>query len=265
MMEKGDLKKMSVGFTDPITYSLKLGSETVVLNEYIGKEIAISWTGIIHCQKCGVITKKSFGEGFCYKCFISAPEAAACIIRPELCRAHLGEGRDPEWEERNHNQPHVVYLALSNSIKVGITRKTQVPTRWIDQGASQAIILAETPNRYLAGTIEVALKDFYTDKTNWQRMLKNDVDFSADLVEEKWELEDQLPMDIREYFTDDEEVVEFHYPVLNYPDKVKSVKLDNQQTIKGILTGIKGQYLMFDEHYVINVRSHTGYEVNVEF
>ena len=191
----GDLKKMAVQLTDPISYSLVLKDDVVLLNELLGEHITLNWTGIIHCQKCGVITKKSFGEGFCYKCFISAPEAAECIIRPELCRAHLGEGRDPEWEERNHNQPHVVYLALSNAVKVGITRKTQVPTRWIDQGASSAIILAETPNRYLAGTIEVALKDFYTDKTNWQRMLKNDVDLSVDLVEEKWELEDQLPMD----------------------------------------------------------------------
>ncbi len=264
MTFSGDLKKMSVSIGEPISYSLVL-NEVISLNELLGKQISITWTGIVHCQKCGVVTKKNFGEGFCYKCFVSAPEAAECILRPELCRAHLGEGRDPEWEERNHNQPHVVYLALSSAVKVGITRLTQVPTRWIDQGASKAIILAQTPNRYLAGMIEVALKDMYTDKTNWQRMLKNHVDESVDLSDEKWELEEQLPMDLRDYFTDDDEVVELHYPVIEYPEKVKSLKLDSQGTISGILTGIKGQYLMIDREFVFNVRSHTGYEVELSF
>jgi hypothetical protein len=31
------------------------------------------------------------------------------------------------------------------------SRETQIPTRWIDQGANQALILAETPYRQLAG------------------------------------------------------------------------------------------------------------------
>jgi hypothetical protein len=264
MIYYGDLKKMRAELQDPVKYTLAL-NEDLILNNLLGEEICLQWTGKIHCQKCHKETKKSFGEGFCYTCFLKAPEASECILRPELCRAHLGIGRDPEWEQLNHNQPHVVYLALSSVVKVGITRRTQVPTRWIDQGASKAIVLAETPNRYEAGRLELELKSFYTDKTNWQRMLKNELDESVDLLDEKWELEDKMPADIRDYFTDDEQVIEINYPVIEYPIKVKSVKLENSNTLKGKLTGIKGQYLMIDNEYVLNVRSHTGFEVQFEY
>lgn len=261
---EGNLKKMKTVIGNPINYSLLLHEE-VHLNQLIGKEVQFLWTGRINCRKCNKEIKKTFGEGFCYECFVTAPEAAECILRPELCKAHLGIGRDPEWEEKNHNQPHVVYLAASSAIKVGITRLTQVPTRWIDQGASEAIIIAETPNRYEAGRIEVELKSLYTDKTSWQRMLKNEIDESIDLEEEKWQLEEQMPADITDFFTEDDEVVELHYPVIEYPTKVKSIKLDREPEFKAVLKGIKGQYLIFDEGRVMNIRSHTGYYVQLNW
>lgn len=262
-MAAGNLHKMKTAIDGEVQYRLLLEGEEVNMNELIGKDIRLEWSGRINCQKCSKVTKKSFGEGFCYSCFSTAPEAAECILRPELCRAHLGEGRDPEWEERNHNQPHVVYLAASSAVKVGITRETQVPTRWIDQGASAAIKLAEVPNRYEAGRIEVALKDFFTDKTSWQKMLKNDIDESIDLEEEKWSLEDQLPADIIEYFSEDDEILELNYPVLEYPEKVKSQSFDKTNIIEGRLQGIKGQYLIFEEGRVLNIRRHTGYYVEI--
>lgn len=261
-MVLGNLSKMKTEFGNPVQYSLDL-SERIVFNDFIGKSITLKWSGIINCAKCRKITKKSFGEGFCYTCFTTAPEAAECIIRPELCRAHLGEGRDPEWEEKHHNQPHVVYLAASSAVKVGITRKDQVPTRWIDQGASSAIIIAETSNRFEAGTIEVALKEFFTDKTHWQKMLKNDIDESIDLVEEKWSLEEHLPGDILDFFSEDDEIQELNYPVNEYPVKVKSLSLDKTPVISGVLQGIKGQYLIFEGGEVFNVRKHTGYYVEI--
>lgn len=261
---EGNLKKMKAVIGEPIKYSLLLHEE-VHVNQLIGKEVQLLWTGRINCRKCNKEIKKTFGEGFCYECFVTAPEAAECILRPELCKAHLGIGRDPEWEEKNHNQPHVVYLAASSAIKVGITRLTQVPTRWIDQGASEAIIIAKTPNRYEAGRIEVELKSLYTDKTSWQRMLKNEIDESIDLEEEKWQLEEQMPADITDFFTKDDEVVELHYPVIEYPTKVKSIKLDREPEFKAVLKGIKGQYLIFDEGRVMNIRSHTGYYVQLNW
>lgn len=258
----GNLNKMKVALDDQVKYDLIL-SDDVMMNDLVGQDIALSWHGIINCRKCGKITKKSFGEGFCYSCFTSAPEAAECIIRPELCRAHLGEGRDPQWEQEHHNQPHVVYLAASSAVKVGITRATQVPTRWIDQGASSAIILAETSNRYEAGILEVALKDLFTDKTHWQKMLKNDIDTSIDLVEEKWSLEEKLPNDLLDLFSEVDDVTEINYPVIKYPTTVKSLSFDKTPMIRGKLMGIKGQYLIFDDGKVLNIRKHTGYYVEV--
>lgn len=259
---KGNLHKMDVEWGETVRYSLQL-DEKVVLNDFIGKTISLRYEGIIHCQKCGKKTKNSFGEGFCYPCFMEAPEAAECIIRPELCRAHLGEGRNVEWEEKHHNQPHVVYLAASDIVKVGVTRNTNIPSRWIDQGAMAAIRIAETPNRYEAGRLEVELKALFSDKTNWQRMLKNEFDASIDLVEEKWSLHDQLPSDLTEYFSENDEVIEINYPVLRYPEKIKSLTFDKEPRIEGLLQGIKGQYLLLDGGRVLNIRKHAGYEIEL--
>lgn len=260
-MGKG-IRKMSVSLDSVVHYQFE-GETTISMNDLIGKHLRLEWGGVIFCQSCGKQTKNSFGEGFCYPCFQSAPEATECTIRPELCRAHLGEGRDVEWEERNHNQPHIVYLAASDKVKVGVTRITQVPTRWIDQGASSAIRLAETPNRYEAGILEVALKEYFTDKTNWQRMLKNELDESIDLVEEKWSLHDQLPADLTQYFSENDEVISIIYPVMEFPTKVTSLTFDKTPVIEGKLVGIKGQYLIFEGGKVLNIRKHTGYSVNL--
>lgn len=258
----GKLFKMEVTHKNPIQYYLKL-DELISMNDWIGKDIQLNWNGEIRCISCDKKTKTSFGQGFCYTCFTKEAAAAPCILRPELCRAHLGEGRDVEWEERNHNQPHVVYLAATDIVKVGVTRSTQIPTRWIDQGASSVIVLAETPNRYLAGIIEVALKDYFTDKTNWRNMLKHQIDESIDLVEEKWKMEDILPSDLAQYLSEDDHIYHFEYPVQQFPKAVKSVSFDKQSTIEGHLLGIKGQYLLLDQDRVLNLRKHTGYIVEV--
>lgn len=258
---KGILHKMKVENGNPISYSLTLENQEICLNDFIGKEINLKFLNEIRCVSCDKVTKKSFNQGFCYSCFIEAPESAECIIRPELCRAHLGEGRNVEWEEKHHNQPHIVYLAASSGVKVGVTRETQVPNRWIDQGASSAIILAEVPNRYLAGVLEVELKNHFTDKTNWQKMLKNDIDESIDLENEKWSLEEILPEDLTQYFSENDTIWELDFPVTNYPEKVKSVTFDKETEIKGTLAGIKGQYLIFDDNRVLNIRRHSGYLV----
>jgi hypothetical protein len=166
-------------------------------------------------------------------------------------------------KKKNHNQPHAVYLAATDKVKVGVTRETQIPTRWIDQGANKTIVLAITPNRYLAGVLEVALKSIYSDKTNWRNMLTNITDESIDLEEEKWSCCELLPGDLQQYFIEDDTVYEFEYPVEKYPEKVSSINLQKTPQIEGILTGIKGQYLIFDHEYVFNVRRHTSYEIEL--
>jgi hypothetical protein len=260
MTAEGKLKKMHTLWDRTIQYHLEL-SVPILMNDLLEKNIRLEWDGRIICVHCEKLTKKSFGDGFCYSCFVTAPQASECTIRPELCQAHLGKGRDPEWEERNHNTSHVVYLAATDTVKVGVTRATQVPTRWIDQGASAAIRIAETPNRFEAGRLEVALKDFFTDKTNWQKMLKNEINDSIDLVEEKWSLHEQLPQDLLTFFSENDEVIEMNYPVVSFPTTLQSISLDKSPIVEGQLLGIKGQYLLFDGGRVFNVRKHTGYAV----
>jgi hypothetical protein len=185
-------------------------------------------------------------------------------MRPELSTAHLGiADRDLAYEEKVQLQPHIVYLALSTEIKVGVTRKTQVPTRWIDQGATRAIAIVEVPNRYLAGITEVALKNHYTDKTNWRKMLQ-DTEIAFDLIAEKAKVESLLPLEVQEYFyTKSDDLYELNYPVVNYPSKIASLNLDKTPTYNGKLVGIKGQYLIFEDGTVFNVRGSEGYVVDI--
>ena len=260
---EGNLHKMKTALIEPVEYTLILNEEPVAMNELIDREITLQFDGRINCVNCGRLTKKSFSQGFCYPCFIKAPQNSECIIRPELCRAHLGEGRDPAWEEAHHLQPHIVYLAQTDVVKVGVTRTTQIPTRWIDQGAWKAVPIANVPYRYLAGVIEVALKSHFTDKTNWRNMLKDETNDELDLATFYQTVIEQLPEEHQEYYYTDASITEIHYPVLQYPRKVKSVVLDKQPEIPGRLTGIRGQYLIFGDGRVFNVRNHSGYYVQL--
>lgn len=253
---------MHTRLEDVVHYTLMLDDKPIDMNAKIGQTIKLSFDGQINCIACDRLTKKSFGQGFCYPCFRNAPEASECIIRPELCRAHEGEARDMAWAEKHCLSEQIVYLARSSAIKVGITRASQVPTRWIDQGATDAIIFARVPNRYTAGLVEVAMKEHLTDRTNWQRMLKNEV-IDADLVTKKASLSNALDSDLGQYIDTDDTVCTIEYPVHRYPEKVKSVGFDKQPEIEGCLAGIKGQYLIFDDNRVLNIRKHNGYRITV--
>lgn len=265
MKYSGNLSKMRVSLESPVQYELQLGEDKVKMNDLIGTSIKLNYEGQINCKICGDKTKKSFAQGFCYRHFMNAPEASPCIIRPELCEGHEGKGRDPEWELNHHVQPHIVYLALTSGMKVGVTREQQVPTRWIDQGAWKAVKFAETPNRYLAGVIEVSMKNHLSDKTNWQRMLKNMMNMELDILEEKSRLQALMADEHAEYKSSDDAVTEINYPVETYPEKVKSLGFDKLPEIEGTLQGIRGQYLILDGGRVLNIRKHTGYWIDLEF
>lgn len=262
MGKQGILEKMRVELANPVQYSLPLTNELVPMNELLGKEISLTWAHEIRCLCCGKATKKSFGQGYCYPCFMSSPETEECVLRPELCRAHEGIARDMVWATEHCLQNHFVYLALSSDVKVGVTRMSQIPTRWIDQGASFAIKLAETPNRYLAGLIEVELKKHLTDKTNWRHMLMNKIG-EADLVTQKQRIAPLLPRELQQYISPDDTVTAICYPNQGFPQKVTSLDLEKTDTITGKLTAIKGQYLIFDNERVLNIRKFGGYVVGV--
>ncbi len=254
---------MRTHLAEPVQYTLLMNGEPVDMNELIGQMIDIQFDGQINCINCGRLTKKSYSQGFCYPCMIKSPMNSECIIRPELCRAHLGEGRDVAWEEKHHLQPHIVYLAQTDAVKVGVTRDTQVPTRWIDQGAWRAIQIAEVPYRFLAGQIEVALKTHFTDKTNWRSMLTNKTNDTVDIEAFYRSAAEQLPQDLQQYYSADHSVTDIHYPVTQYPTKVKSVGLEKEPNIAGQLMGIRGQYLLLNDGRVFNVRKHSGYYVQI--
>lgn len=262
----GNLSKMRIEFENPIRYYLRLGENEIKMNDLIGKPIDFRFGGIIHCVACGRKIKKAFGQGFCYPCFMNSPLNSECILKPELCRAHEGKGRDPEWEAENHNQPHYIYLAQTSGIKVGVTRITQVPTRWVDQGAWKAVKLALTPNRFLAGMIEVSLKKDISDKTPWQKMLKNEIQDRISILEAKGEIIEKMEAEYQPYVLRTEnEVYTFEYPVLKYPSVVKSINLDKFHRILSTLIGIRGQYLIFEDDQVINLRKYSGYQVSLDF
>ncbi len=264
MQYEGNILKMTTELASPVHYKLPVGDQLVDMNALIGKNIKMQFDGRINCISCGKQTKTSFGQGFCYNCLQTAPEASESIMRPELSKSHFGMARDMEWAEKHDLIDHYVYLAVSSELKVGVTRNHQVPTRWIDQGASFAIKIAKTPNRHIAGVIEVFLKDHFTDKTNWRAMLKNEVLQDFDLPAEKKKVMDLLPAELRKYAEPDDEVIAIDYPVEKYPEKVTSLGFDKQPVIEGTLTGIKGQYLILDENNVLNMRKHNGYFIRLE-
>jgi len=264
MFLEGNLFKLAAEYNDPVSYWLPLNEKLVYLNELIGHSVKIHYQGIINCIKCGRRTPKSYQQGFCYQCFMTAPEADPGIINPELDMAHEGISRDMEWAKTYSLVEHTVYLSLTSGIKVGVTRSSNVYTRWIDQGASQAISLAKTPYRHLAGIIEVELKKHFNDKTNWQDMLCGRTNGNTDLIAEKKRAAMLLPEELKTYLTEDDSITHINYPVTRYLDKVKSIDIEKLTGFSGILTGIKGQYLMFDD-MVLNVRKYGGYLVSFEY
>jgi len=262
MQYEGVLHKMQTQLLDPVQYYLVFQQAFIHMNQIINKEIEIQHTGY-QCLNCGK-AKKIFRQGFCYDCFISSPAVGDWIMRPELSTAHLDiEDRDLVYEKKVQLQPHVVYLAVASDVKIGVTRKTQVPTRWIDQGASFAVPVVEVPNRYLAGITEVALKNYYTDKTNWRKMLQNDV-LSIDLNQAVVNASALLPTELMGYYEQTTHgIIQLNYPVEKFPTKINSLNLDKTPNYKGRLVGIKGQYLIFEDGTVFNIRTYEGYKVNL--
>ncbi len=255
--------------SQPVQYELPLGEQLIDLNPLIGKSIKLTYTGKIACIHCNKVIKKSFNQGYCYPCFISLAQCDMCIMKPETCHYEAGTCREPAWGEEFCFKPHIVYLANSSGIKVGITRQTQIPTRWIDQGAVQALPVFKVQSRYISGLIEIVIAKHVSDKTSWQKMLKSKAE-PIDLITKRDELLSVCKIELNEIIQrfgfqavevlSGEPVVDIQFPVDSYPLKVKSFNLDKNPEVSGVLHGIKGQYLLLDTG-VINIRKYTGYEL----
>ncbi len=259
---EGVLQKMQSEIGNPIQYYMVFENDFLNVNQVLNKKLNISFIKY-QCLNCGQ-DRTIYRQGFCKTCFYEIPSAGDWIMRPELSTAHLGkEDRDIEYEKKVQLQPHIVYLANSSNIKVGVTRKAQIPTRWIDQGAHEAIEIVEVPNRYLAGITEVSLKEHIGDKTNWRKMVTNEVD-NEDLVMWRGKLRQYIPDEAKEYFIDSNKETHLNFPVIEYPKKIKSLNLEKTPSYSGILRGIKGQYLLFSDGTVFNVRGSEGYYVGMD-
>lgn len=267
----GNISKMKVAATAPVSYELSLGESALVLNTYLGKTFSIAFTQRIHCMACQRAIKKSFQNGYCFPCTQKLAQNDLCILKPERCHFHLGTCREPEWGQAHCMIPHVVYLANASGLKVGITRKSQIPTRWIDQGAIAALPIFEVASRRISGLLEVIIAKMVPDKTNWRKMLSGHDD-SVDLRLEREQLLANIQNDLTDIYTqfgkeaitwmDSPQITRFEYPIIEYPSKIASLSFDKTALISGTLLGIKGQYLIFDKG-VINIRKFGGYEVEI--
>lgn len=268
---RGALDKMSARLESPVQYAFRLGEAQVPVNPLIGRTVRLEYLGEIFCSHCGRKTKKSFAQGYCYPCFTKLAQCDSCIMSPEKCHFEDGSCRDPEWGERFCMTDHVVYLANSSGAKVGITRATQVPTRWIDQGARQALPIMRVATRQQSGFVEDLLRSQVTDRTNWRALLKGEAE-PLDLVAIREQIFDACAegiVGLQQRFglqaiqpVIDMEPIEIRYPVEAYLAKITSFDLDKTPVVEGTLQGIKGQYLIFDTG-VINVRKFTAYQLAI--
>ncbi len=272
---RGALSKMSAQLgsqEQPVQYAFRLGDQEVPVNPLIGQRLRLDYLGAIHCTHCARKTKKSFSQGYCYPCFTKLAQCDSCMMSPERCHYAAGTCREPSWGEQFCMTDHVVYLANSSGVKVGITRATQVPTRWIDQGASQALPIIRVSTRQQSGFVEDLLRSQVADRTNWRAMLKGEA-AAVDLrqvaeqilgvcAEGISELQQRFGLQAIQPLSD-AQVLDIRYPVSAYPSKITSLDLEKTPQVEGTLLGIKGQYLIFDSG-VINIRKYTAYQLAVQ-
>lgn len=271
LIASGAVRKMKTQLADPVSYTMLLGDSEIPVNRYLGKSLRLDYSGVINCIYCDRKTSKSFNQGYCYPCFKRLARCDSCIVSPEKCHYAAGTCREPEWGEAHCMIDHYVYLANTSGIKVGITRGTQVPTRWMDQGATQARPVFRVSSRLYSGLVETAFSAHIADKTNWRAMLKGDGE-PCDLEEVRGRLVAECSAELAQLTREhglnaitelpDEPETRISYPVLEYPVKVASLNLDKTPSVGGTLMGIKGQYLMFDTG-VINMRKYGGYQLSL--
>jgi hypothetical protein len=272
VIARGIVRKMRSRLGQPVSYSARLGDNEIALNPLIDQQLKLVFSGSIYCIHCNRKTNKSFNQGYCYPCFQKLAQCDSCIIHPERCHFEQGTCREPAWGEKYCMQDHIVYLANSSGLKVGITRATQVPTRWIDQGATQALAIMRVRSRLQSGTLEMAFKQHVADKTNWRDMLKGKA-AELDMAGERDRLLAACEEDVKELMArfgffaisvlKGIDAVSIDYPVQAYPEKITSLNFDKEPVVSGTLKGIKGQYLIFDSG-VINLRRFSGYEVELQ-
>jgi len=254
-----------------VEYQLPLSEQLVPMNQLVGKKIKLEFSGVINCIATGEKIKKSYGQGYSYKAFISLPECDMCIVRPSLCHFSKGTCRDSKWGEENCNISHVLYLARSSGVKVGITREHTIPTRWMDQGAVEAMPLLRFKTRHLSGVMEEEISKVVSDKTNWRKLIAGEIDDHTPLIDVKEQIFDQFGdvIDSLEGEEMEEKPYHFSYPMMKTEEsemrpKIAGLDLEKNPKLESVLLGIRGQYLLFPEG-ALNIRKHQGYHLQLSY
>ena len=261
MQTFAQLRKMKTQLGEVVEYHLPTDDGDVSINEYVGSSFTIKFLGKINCVACDKVISKTYGGGYCYDCLQSLPECDMCMVKPELCHYERGTCRNPAWGEAHCFDSHSVYMARSSGVKVGITREKPTAIRWMDQGAVEAMVIAEVPDRKTSGLIEVALAEHIPDKTDFRKMLRGET--SSENLKELFEnIKKYVPKHLQQYLIENPDPVSIKYPLPTPPDKIKVSKLDTSPEVGGVLKGVKGQYLVFEES-VFNMRAHSGYRVEI--
>jgi hypothetical protein len=260
---KGYIKNIHYINTNPIKYYLELNNNFLFLNTLMNKKIFIYYihNRCIKCKKKNSIYK----NGYCYTCFLNHPKNYIGIIKPERCTSHLNiENKNIFFEKQIELQNHIVYLSITSQIKIGVTREKTFYHRMIEQGASKAIQIAKTPNRYYAGSIEVHMKKYIPDKTNYKIMLTKNNEEIYDLINYKFYLKNKFSKKLINFFLEHKNnIYHFFYPIIKYPITIKNINLYNENLLNKRLIGLKGNYLIFDNGVVLNIKNHIGYYVNI--
>ena len=252
------------------SYVLTLSHTTVDLNQLVGVKLRLEDLQEKECLSCGrKKISKTFGPGYCFPCFRSRPETDLCIVKPERCHFAQGTCRDSQWGQQHCMQHHSIYLAFSSQLKVGLSRSYRLHQRWMDQGALGGIELAQVDTRLKAGHVEVFMKQFYKDSTQPKKMLM----FAAStanyaLVAEALGAEQITARQRLQHggygdCLQNTPITLVKYPASQSgavnPADLKLVSFAKQAAIEGVLTGIKGQYLIFGNRYGFSVRKHLGH------
>jgi hypothetical protein len=265
MKHLGKVTKLKILDGNPVNYFFIAGAHEIPLNNLIGQQVFLHFTGNSYCVACNRKIAKTYRQGYCFLCNRGLAQCDMCVLQPERCHYAQGTCREPEWGDKYCNIPFVVYLANTSGIKVGITKAHDMLTRWFDQGATQAVPIFRVGSRYHSGLIEVQLAKQMSDKTNWRQMLNACVE-PVDLLSLRAEIfanyPDKFAFGDVEFLTE-HAVKEIVYPGADYP-KIKSLNFKETNIIGGTLQALKGQYMLFDTG-VINIRNISGHEIEIQY
>lgn len=242
---------------ETVEYTLQVGEAPIPLNPLIGGWVRFAYQGEKRCIHCNRKSNKLFNNGYCWPCFQKLACNDICQVRPNLC--HYETCREQAWGDAHCMIPTFVYLAKSSDVKVGITRN--LPGRWLDQGAVEAVPIALVPTRKMAGDLELFLSQQMPDKTNWRKMLKGEVT-ETPILAVRERVMAAIPEEYRGYLLSEEQVRSFRYPVTEPPVKITSHDIEKAPA-EGLLVGIKGSYLILSTG-VLNIPKFTGFLVSFE-